>query len=252
MKILERLGTVFFFGAMVFFAVQHFLYAIHFAETTMGYPWIPVPRWLAYFVGSLLVLVAFALTMQKGSSYAALSLAVLLLLRAPLAFGPILLATPRNGGIWTSFSELLAMAGASLFVAGSVDSHSLSSARWAAILRLSKRLGPFLFAVPLLVFGTQHFLYAAYIATLVPSWIPGHLFWTYLVGCAFLAAAIAILTRRLARLATILLGSMFCFWVILLHGPRIFHSPQNGFEWTSGFVALAMSGAAWIVSARDL
>jgi len=248
---LERLGMVFFFGAMVCFSVQHFLYATHFAETTMGYPWIPVPRWLAYLVGSLLALVALAVAMRKGAPYAALSLAMLLLLRALVAFGPILLATPRNGGFWTSFCELLAMAGASLFVAGSVGGNSLSSMRRAAILRFSKRLSPFLFAVPLLVFGAQHFLYAAYIATLVPSWIPGHLFWAYLVGSAFLAVAITLLTGRFARLAMVLLGSMFCSWVILLHGPRIFHYPHNGFEWTSGFVALAMSGAAWILSARD-
>jgi hypothetical protein len=40
------------------------------------------------------------------------------------------------------------------------------------------------FAVPLAVFGAEHFASAKSIMLLVPSWIPGPLFWTYFVGVA--------------------------------------------------------------------
>jgi len=47
-------------------------------------------------------------------------------------------------------------------------------------------------------------------------------------------------------LATTLLGIMYFFWVLIVHAPRVAAALQNGNEWTSGFVALAMSGAALI------
>src|SRR5678816_757595 len=46
--------------------------------------------------------------------------------------------------------------------------------------------GRLFFAIPLAVFGSEHFTITAIIANLVPSWIPVHTFWVYLVGIAFL------------------------------------------------------------------
>ena len=45
-----------------------------------------------------------------------------------------------------------------------------------------------------------------------------------------------------------LLGLMFFLWVVILHAPRVAASPHNGNEWTSAFVALAMSGSALLVA----
>jgi hypothetical protein len=75
------------------------------------------------------------------------------------------------------------------------------------------------------------------------------LFWAYFVGAAFVAAALAISTHIQARLAAILLGVMFLTWFLILHLPRVFAAPHNGNEWTSAFVALAMSGAAFLLAA---
>jgi hypothetical protein len=78
--------------------------------------------------------------------------------------------------------------------------------------------------------------------------MPGRLFWAYFVGVAFFAAAIGIFTRMLARPAATMLGVMFFLFVVLLHIPRIIGNSSNGNEWTSGFVALAMCGGAWILA----
>jgi uncharacterized membrane protein YphA (DoxX/SURF4 family) len=85
-------------------------------------------------------------------------------------------------------------------------------------------------------------MYAAYIATLIPAWMPAHLFLTYLTGTAFIAAAIAIASGIQARLGAALLGLMFLLWTVLLHAPRVFAHIHNKDELTSLFVALAMSG----------
>jgi len=41
---------------------------------------------------------------------------------------------------------------------------------------------------------------------------------------------------------------MFFLWVFTLHLPRVVAASHNGKEWTSALVALAMSGAAWVVA----
>ena len=65
---------------------------------------------------------------------------------------------------------------------------------------------------------------------------------------AFVASAISIATLIKGRLAATSLGIMFLVWVLVLHLPRVVASPHNGNEWTSAFVALAMSGAAFLVA----
>ena len=72
--------------------------------------------------------------------------------------------------------------------------------------------GRLFFAIPMAVFGSEHFTATASIATLVPRWIPAHLFWVYLVGLAFLCAALSIAVLIQARLAAALVGAtMFDF-----------------------------------------
>jgi uncharacterized membrane protein len=118
------------------------------------------------------------------------------------------------------------------------------------LLTLGKNqmVGRIFVAISLLVFGVQHFIYGGFVATLVPAFMPGRLFWAYFVGVAFVAAAIGILTKMLARPAATMLGVMFFLFVVLLHIPRIVGNSSDGNEWTSGFVALAMCGGAWILA----
>jgi hypothetical protein len=91
-------------------------------------------------------------------------------------------------------------------------------------------------------------MYGPFVATLVPAWIPGHLFWAYFVGVAFIAAALAIVTGKLAPLAATLLGTMFLLWVLTLHAPRVAAALHNANEWTSAFVALAISGGSFVMA----
>jgi uncharacterized membrane protein YphA (DoxX/SURF4 family) len=157
----------------------------------------------------------------------------------------------HSGSQWTRAFEALALGGASLVLSGVVPAATTASRGCDGAVDKASRAGRILFGATLFVFGVQHFLYAAYIATLVPSWIPWHLFWTYLVGVAFLSAGLAITTGIVARPAAIMLSAMFFLWVVLLHGPRIARALHNGDEWTSGFVALAMSGGGLMVALKE-
>src|SRR5215472_11313433 len=43
-----------------------------------------------------------------------------------------------------------------------------------------------LFAIAMAIFGADHFVFAKFVATIVPAWIPWHEFWTYFVGVALI------------------------------------------------------------------
>ncbi len=233
MEKLTRFGRLLFAIAMAAFGFQYLGHAL-LAGPVPGPPWSPGrPLW-AYAIAMVLIIVAaVCIASAKKMLLAAALLAILLLLRALLVFAPRLIAHVHDPGPWTSGFELLAMCGAALVLAGTLI--------W---------LGRFLFAISLLVFGTQHFLYARFIATLLPAWIPWHLFWAIFVGVAFVAAALSMVARQHAGLAATLLGLMFFLWVFVLHLPRVVAAAHNGNEWTSMFVALAMCGAAWVVAGR--
>jgi len=109
-------------------------------------------------------------------------------------------------------------------------------------------LGRFLFGISMIIFGIQHFLYAAYIATLIPSWIPGHLFFVYFTGCAFIACGISVITGVKGSLGGLGMGVMFLLWVLCLHGPRVAAALRNGDEWASLLVALGISGGGFILA----
>ena len=51
----------------------------------------------------------------------------------------------------------------------------------------------------------------------------------------------------LARLAATLLAAMYATFVLILHAPRVAATPTARIEWTMLFIALSLTGAAWIV-----
>ncbi len=230
MKKLTNLGRAFLATAMAAFGLQYLIHALAASAPAPGPPWAPTPLFWGYVTAITLVAAAAGIATGILARCAAISLAILLCVRVLLAYVPRLMANIHDPGPWTSGSELLALCGAALVLAG------------------VKKLGRILFALPLVVFAIQHFLYARFIATLVPAWIPGRLFWAYFVGVAFSCAAVSIAARKTARFSAILLGLMFFLWVLIVHLPRVAAAPHNGNEWTSMLVALAMSGGALLIA----
>jgi hypothetical protein len=111
--------------------------------------------------------------------------------------------------------------------------------------------GRFFLPITAIVFGIDHFLYRDFVAALVPSWIPGAVFWTYFAGVALIAAGAGMILRIQAQLASLMLGIMIFLWLLFLHIPRAIADPHSakGNEWTSVFEALAFSGIAFILAA---
>ena len=87
------------------------------------------------------------------------------------------------------------------------------------------------------------------IASLVPKWIPWHLFWAYFIGLCFIAAALSLVTRIQARLAARLLGFTFFLFVVLMDIPGWAHEPRNRFALALVLRQLSFSGGALALAA---
>jgi uncharacterized membrane protein len=112
-------------------------------------------------------------------------------------------------------------------------------------------VGRLFFAIPLAVFGSEHFTFMANVAALVPPWIPAHTFWVYLVGLAFLGAALSIavlVKERLARLAAALVGMTLLIFVLVMDLPAVVANPGNRFFWALALRQLAFSGGVFALA----
>jgi uncharacterized membrane protein YphA (DoxX/SURF4 family) len=102
---------------------------------------------------------------------------------------------------------------------------------WRREPKLDKLIlfGPLFYAVPIAAFGTEHFTLNKGIASIVPAWIPWHVFWVYLVGACLIAAAFSLVTGIGVRLSASLLALMFFLFVVLMDVPGCLRNPHNRF-----------------------
>jgi len=87
--------------------------------------------------------------------------------------------------------------------------------------------GPVFYASPLAAFGTEHFTLTAAIASIVPAWIPWHMFWAYFVGACFIAAALSLATGIQVRLSASLVALTFFLFVVLMDAPAWVQDPRD-------------------------
>lgn len=104
--------------------------------------------------------------------------------------------------------------------------------------------GPLLYAAPIAAFGTEHFTVTKAIASIMPAWIPWHLFWVYFVGACFIAAALSLVTGVQARLSASLLALTFFLFVALMHAPNWAQHPRDRFAATVALREISFSGGA--------
>lgn len=106
--------------------------------------------------------------------------------------------------------------------------------------------GRLFFAVPMAVFGAQHFTATIFVVRMIPSWIPCHLFWAYLVGAALIASALSIVVKKQARLAATLLGVMLLLFVLLMHIPNLAANPHDRILLAVALRDLSFGGGALV------
>jgi uncharacterized membrane protein len=112
-------------------------------------------------------------------------------------------------------------------------------------------LGPMFVAIPMAVFGMEHFVFLDSVVPMVPSWIPWHLFWVLLVGTCLIAGALSMVLKKYATLAAALFGTMLFLFVLLIHIPAIKQAPGDRFAWAVAFRDLAFASGPLSLAAAQ-
>ena len=247
---LARFGRTCFALALIAFGAASFVVRDFVAGRAPAWPSSAGVVW-AYFTGTLFVVAGLRIVLGRRPAFGAIAAAVLIFGWAFLRQLPVAFADQQLGGAWTSLGKALALSGGALGVAASIIWSSASAStqelRHAATMNLVGRcsLGAFL-----VLAGVQHFLFTPFVMTLVPTWIPGAMFWAYFAAVALLAGGVGLILPPTSRLAAALVGAMIFIWLLVLHIPRGV-AMHNRNEWTAVIEALAFSGIAFALVARQ-
>lgn len=114
---------------------------------------------------------------------------------------------------------------------------------------LTDKVGRFIFAIPFAIFGIFHFINGSAMAGMVPSFIPGGLFWVYLTGAAHLAASISFIIEKKAHLAGLLLALMLVIFALTIHLPGAMGG-EDPAAMTNFLKDIALAGGALILADR--
>jgi uncharacterized membrane protein len=208
-------------------------------------PWLPAIPSLVYLVGTILVLCGAGLLFQRTLVVSSITLGSLMLL-CGLAFD-----VPRRPNLMSAEWRTNVL-----------EPIVIGSLAWLApglggIPRWLHGASRYLLAFGLIVFGIAHFQVLAFIASMVPGWIPWHWFWTVFFGVAFICAGVGFATGFLQRWAALGVGLMFALWTVTIHVPPVLNffctpgATQDPDKWSDLFIVAALWGGFWAL-VRDL
>jgi len=112
------------------------------------------------------------------------------------------------------------------------------------IFNISK-IGKYLYAIPMVIFGLFHFLNASAMAGMVP--IPGGVFWIYLTGLSLILAGLSIIIQKVDEWSSFLLAVMLLVFVLTIHLPGVLAGGEMAQMYITNLLKdLALAGGALI------
>jgi uncharacterized membrane protein len=246
---LVPVGRAFYALGLIGIGIQHFIFRDFIPVILPLWPaWIPGRTLWAYVVGAALIAAGAAILFGiKARAVAAVTGAAFLVLVVIDDIPGTLAGYPAHLGSWTNAFKALTLCGGAWVVAESLTDSTTNA---GGLLERLMTFGRYFLPITVVVFGIDHFLYTTFVATLVPAWIPGHVFWTHFAGAALIAGGLGVILNVSSRLASLMLGIMIFLWLLMLHIPRAIADPHSGLgnEWTSVCEALAFSGIAFMTA----
>ena len=214
--------------------------------------WNPAPNNSA---GSLLVFLCSLISLSAGTgllvrrtaSVAARLLLATLLLWLLLFRLPNFLVLPAFAACWSVFPLAVMLAAAwVLYVWFATD----WDRKYTSFVIGSNGLliAHTLYGLSLIFFGAAHFIDVKDTLSLIPKWLPDHLFWAYFTGCAFIAAGVAAVTGFCARLAVRLSVLQLMLFLVLVWLPILAGGSRDPFQWSETILNVALLAGGWVVA----
>lgn len=250
-KGLVPIGRLFFAIALLGLGTEHFVFRAFVTGRAPEWPAsIPGGTVWAYASGAAIIVAGTAIIAGKKPRVAAILVGVLIFLWAVLRHIPVAATDTFLAPTWTRAGKALTLFGGAFVIAGTFPkeegSHYPSLLRFMNLSSEFIVLGRICLGIFLIITGTQHFMFTAFVASLIPGWFPGDpVFWTRFAGVALIAGGAGLLLPKTAPLAALLSGVMVFSWVWIVHVPRTFATVSDGI---AVFEALAVSGMAFVLA----
>jgi len=197
-------------------------------------------RYIAYAAAAAQIFGGAAIQFGRTAKTGAVVLAAAYLVLALLCV-PQIVAEPQIYNSWGNFFEQFAM------VTGAAIAYACLSSTWSR--ETLHRIGRILLGICVASFTLEQAFYLDATAKLVPKWLPpSQLFWAVATTVLFALAAVALLTNRMALLATRLLTMMLVMFGLLVWVPLVLSDPHNHTNWSENAETFAIAGAAWILA----
>ena len=194
-------------------------------------PNVPAREVLAYLCAVVSLACGAGLLWRRTARSAARALLALLVVWLIVFRGGDIVRDPKSFGSWDGCAETAVIVAAAWLLSG-----------------LPASVARVLFGLSLVAFGAGHFVYPKETAALVPHWLPAHLPWAYATGCAFLAAAVAVLINVRTRLAASLAALEIGLFTVLVWVPIVFAGSPTRSDWSEFGISAALAAGAWVVA----
>jgi hypothetical protein len=198
------------------------------------------PRYLVHAAAAALIFGGFAIHFRRTAKTGAAVLGAVYLVFA-LQCVPGIIAAPKIYNSWGNFFEQFSL------VTGAAIVYTGLSSAWSR--ETLHRIGRILLGICAASFTLEQAFYLDATAKLVPKWLPpSPMFWAVTTTVFFALASVALLTNRMALLATRLLTMMLVIFGLLVWVPMLLSDPRNHTNWSEITETFAIAGAAWILA----
>ncbi|MGH9416347.1 MAG: hypothetical protein ACRD01_06930 [Terriglobales bacterium] len=210
-------GPICYAAPIAAFGTEHF--TLNTGIAAMVPRWIPWHQFWAYFVGACFIAAALSLLTGVQTRLAASLLALTFFLFVALMDIPAWLHNPRDRIALTLALRELSFGAGPLALAACLwpPAREHMSRALAAVAR-------YCLAIAVLFFSLEQFLHGDHVpgvplARLMPTWIYGHAWWTYLAAVVYAVAGIMLLAGWRTRLAAAWLGLTVLFIELVVYAP---------------------------------
>lgn len=240
-------------GHAVFAVIMIVLGAVGFLHPDLVSLWnpvsinVPAHGLLVHLIALISMAAGVGLLVQRMAAIAARLLLTTLLLWLLLLRLPFFFLESVFAACWSVFPLVLMVAAAwvlYVWFAADWECNHLSFILGNKGLRIAR----FLYGVSLIFFGIAHFVDVKDTVSLMPHWLPSHLFWAYFTGCAFIAAGLATLIGFCARLAVTLSTLQLASFLFLVWIPIVAIGSKDPFQWSETILNAALCAGAWVMT----
>jgi len=152
-----------------------------------------------------------------------------------------IVAEPQIYTSWGNFFEQFSL------LSGAAIVYARLSSAWPP--ETLTRIGRILLGICAASFTLEQAIYLDATAKFVPKWVPPtQMFWAVTTTVFFALAAVALLTNRMALLASRLLTMMVVSFGLLVWIPLVFSNPHNHTNWSENAETFEIAGAVWILA----